>query len=188
MQLQQAAQEFQEFRAWIHLADFGGKNMDGWSHPPEELEKSFSRSRGVGLTHFWEKKTTLKNIPVCWQHRETPGSRRTLTLSWDFSISWEIFKSPLGIFNFWIYFRRVWWTFRLSAGLHVASPLGSVCLNEKKAIFTPVTTADVVRGEWDEFDFSLHISWCRGMECLSLDIRYRGWIFMFRGAFVGNLI
>lgn len=38
--------------------------------------------------------------------------------------------------------------FMLSAGLHVGSPLGSVCcLNEKKAIFTAVITADVVRGE-----------------------------------------
>lgn len=31
-------------RAWIHPGDFVSKNMDGWSQPPEELEKSFSRT------------------------------------------------------------------------------------------------------------------------------------------------
>lgn len=44
MQLQPGSSGISRIRTWIHLADFGSKNMDGWSHPPEELEKSFPRT------------------------------------------------------------------------------------------------------------------------------------------------
>lgn len=162
--------------------------MDGWSHPPEELEKSFPRT-GAEMWdwHILGEKHLQKYPSVLTAPRDC---REPGWLSHWAGHSWEGFKSPMGIFHFWIYFRRVFWTFILSAGLHMASPLGSVCLLKwEKGNFLLLLSLQMWLGEGeDEFDFSLHIRWCRDIDSLSLDIRYRGWIFMFRGAFVGNLI
>lgn len=51
-------------RAWVPLAEFVSENMDGWSHPSEKLEKSFSRTleQRCGIGTFWEE-NTLKEYP-----------------------------------------------------------------------------------------------------------------------------
>lgn len=129
-------------RAWIHLADFGSENMDGhillksWKSPSAGLE--------VWDWHILGEKHLKENPSVLTAAKD---SREQADSHWAVH-SWEIFKSPLGVFNFWIYFRRVLGTLTLAAGLLMASLWVLSCLNEKKANFTPVIAADVIRAEW----------------------------------------
>lgn len=166
-------------RAWIHLADFGSENIEGhilksWKSPSAGLE--------VWDWHILGEKHLKENPSVLTAARD---SREQGDSHWAVH-SWEIFKSPL--FNFWIYFRRVLGTLILAAGLHMASPLGSVLLKWEKGKFYSWYHCRCDQGRVKSLISPCTSGFAGLLSVLVLRSETGGEFSCSRGAFVGNLI